>query len=240
MNLKTDGIVLSVNKFKDNASIVDLYTHEVGRAAFLLYGTKSKKHKGSACLHPLSMVNIDVNIRNNRELNIINEIKQLDPNPELIFNPIKSALSFFVSEVLLHVLKTNEKDDNLFNFVRNSVATLSQSKKGLGNFHILFLIRLSRFLGFQPQREETTHYRYFDLLQAEYTNTLPPHTHFLQRRETGQMQKLLRMTPLNYAYFRFTKAEREQVINYLLEYYKLHTDSFGEIHSLEVLKEVFA
>lgn len=240
MNLKTNAIVLNVNKFKDSASIVDLYTQEVGRASFLLYGTQSKKHKGNACLHPLSMVNIDVNIRNNRELNIINEIKQLEPNPELIFNPIKSALSFFISEVLLHVLKTNEKDDNLFNFINNSITALSQSKKGLGNFHILFLIRLSLFLGFQPQQEETTHYHYFDLLQVEYTNLVPPHSHYLQRKEAKQMQKLLRMTPLNYTYFRFTKAEREQVINYLLEYYKLHTDSFGEIHSLEVLKEVFA
>ena len=240
MNLKTDAIVLSVNKFKDNASIVDLYTQEAGRTTFLLYGAQSKKHRGSACLHPLSMVSIDVNVRNSRELNVISEIKQLEPNPELIFNPVKSALSFFVSEVLLHVLKTNEKDDNLFNFLRNSIATLSESKKGLGNFHILFLIRLSRFLGFQPQREENASYTYFDLLQVEYTNTHPAHSHFLQGREADQMQKLLRMTPFNYAYFRFTKSEREQVINYLLEYYKLHTDSFGEIHSLEVLKEVFA
>lgn len=240
MNLKTEAIVLSVQKLRDNSSLVNFYTREVGRSSFLLYGAHGRKHSNCAAyLHPLSVVNIDVNLRNSRPLNTIRELKVADANPELLFNPVKSALSFFMSEVLLQVLRTNERDEILFDFIRNSVLMLNESEKGLGNFHILFLVRLTRFLGFQPDPFSPSQNDFFDLCQVEYTNVRPFHNQFLTPQDASQMRLLLRMNSRNYPLFRFTKGERTETLKRILEYYKIHTESFGEIKSLEVLKEIF-
>ena len=240
MNLKTEAIVLSVQKLRDNSSLVNFYTREVGRSSFLLYGAHGKKHSNCAAyLHPLSVVNIDVNLKNSRPLNAIREMKVADHNPELLFNPVKSALSFFVSEVLLRVLRTNEKDDTMFDFLHHSVLMLNESERGLGNFHILFLIRLSRFLGFQPDSFSPSPTCFFDMRQVEYTNMRPLHSQYLSPEDASRMRRLLRMNNRNYPLFRFTKKEREETLKKILEYYEIHTESFGEIKSLEVLKEIF-
>ncbi|MBO4530261.1 MAG: DNA repair protein RecO [Paludibacteraceae bacterium] len=240
MQLKTDAIVLKIQKFKDNASILHLYTLETGRASYLLYGAQSKK-KGNAIayLHPLSLVNLDVNIRNTRELNIITEIKQEEPTMELLFNPIKSSLAFFIAEILLQVLKTNERDDTLFSFLHHSISQLNHESKSLGNFHIAFLLRLSRFLGFQPSIDTPYNNVYFDMKQAEFTSRQPEHQYFLRSNETDKMKLLLRMNYRNFHLFRFTKAERSEVIDRILQYYRIHTQCMGDIKSLYVLKDIF-
>ena len=43
MFVKTDAIVLSHKKIRDNAALLTLYTEEMGRASFLLYGAGRKR-----------------------------------------------------------------------------------------------------------------------------------------------------------------------------------------------------
>ncbi len=240
MQLKTEAIVLKTQKLKDNASLIHLYTREIGRATFLLYGAQSKR-KGNALafLHPLSIVSIEVNIKNSRELNVIGEIKQEENNMELLFNPIKSSLAFFIAEILLQVLKTNEQDNTLFDFIRASISLLDKENKSLGNFHIVFLLRLSRFLGFQPSIDTPYNSIYFDLKQVEFTSKQPQHQYFLKAHETEKMKLLLRMNYRNFHLFQFSKSERAEAIDRILDYYKIHSQGFGEIKSLYVLKEIF-
>ncbi len=240
MELRTEAIVLSTIKHKDNAEIVNFYTRKAGRLALLLYGAQSKrKGNAAAFLHPLSVVTIRADLRNSRRLNTIDEIKPLQTSAGILFNPVKSAISFFIAEVLQQVLHTNEQDEAMFNFIRSAISLLDTAERGLGNFHILFLVRLTHFLGLQPDLPTPTTNLYFDMQQVEYATTRPLHNHYLPAADTRQLQKLLRISPYNYPLFRFTRQERNDVVDRLLDYYRIHTTNFGDIKSLEVLREVF-
>ena len=240
MTLKTEAIVLSIHKFKENATVVHLFTQENGRMDLLLYGAQSKKKgKSFSFLHPLSIGNIDADIKNSKELNTIKEIKQAAPTLEILFNPIKSTIAFFLAEVLSHALRTNEKDTILFQFIRNSIAGLDAQEKGLGNFHILFLLRLSKFLGFQPTIEEDASYHFFDLQEGELTIHKPIHNHYLRSNEIHQLKQLLRMNQRNMHIFKFSRTERMDLVERILDYYRLHLHGFGDIKSIYVLKEIF-
>ena len=240
MEMKSEAIVLSTQKIKDNATLVKLYTQESGFVPLLLYGAHSKRKGNSAAiLHPLSIVHIEATVRNNKPLNVIKEIKQSAPTTELMFNPVKSSIAFFLAEVLLQVLRTNEHDDDLFKFLKNSILQLDQTEKGLGNFHILFLVTLSRFIGIQPSADEFEKGTYFDLLEAEFSANRPPHQQFLQLSETQAMQVLLRMNFTNYHLFKFTRNERNEVLNKIIDYYRIHTHGFPELKSIYVLREIF-
>ena len=62
-----------------------------------------------------------------------------------------------------------EKDFELFDFIEGSIKYYDKAKFN-PSFHLLFLMQLSKFLGFYPETENSE-YKYFDLQQGCYTNT---------------------------------------------------------------------
>ncbi|HBJ76978.1 MAG TPA: DNA repair protein RecO, partial [Porphyromonadaceae bacterium] len=43
-----------------------------------------------------------------------------------------------------------EKDSTLFSFFKESILMLNEMNKNVANFHLLFMIKLTNFLGFAP------------------------------------------------------------------------------------------
>lgn len=240
MYVKTDAIVLSHKKFRDNATLLTLYTRELGRATFLLYGAGSKRNgKGYSLLQPLSLLEIESDIRNGRELNIIKELKSSHTLYNSLFDPYKSSILFFLAEVLSQALKTNEQDDLLFQFLQESILRLEEMERGVSNFHIAFLVRLSTLLGFGPNIYDWTEGHFFDFRQAEYTTQRPTHAQFVSSREALFLRTLCRINYRNLFCYRFSKGERKDLLDHIIEYYGIHLQGFGELKTLPVLHEIF-
>ncbi len=240
MLTKTKAIVLSNMKFKENTMLLRLYTEEFGRCDYLLFGAQSRKGgRKSAFIQPLSVVRIEAEHRNNRDLQTIKEIKPESPNNNILFNPYKNTLALFLSEVLIHILRTNEKDEPLFSFLSQSIQYLDLTEQSTANFHLAFLCQLTTFLGIQPNTEKREGYQYFDLKQAIFTDTPPFHKQYLTGKESETLHVLLRINYQNMHLYRFSREERAEILDHILEYYKLHTQGMGELKSLSVLKEIF-
>lgn len=240
MYVKTDAIVLSHKKIRDNATMLTLYTKELGRATFLLYGAGSKRGgKGYSLLQPLSLLEIDSDIRNGKELNVVKEMKPIFPLYDALFDPYKSSILFFLAEVLSQVLKTNEQDEMLFRFLEESVVALEKMERGVSNFHIAFLVHLTEFLGFGPNVYDWSESHFFDFRQAEYTSQRPTHTQYVSYGQARFLRTLCRIDYRNLAFFRFSKAERRELLDRIVEYYGIHLQGFGELKTLPVLHEIF-
>lgn len=240
MYVKTDAIVLNHKKYRDNATMLTLYTRELGRSTFLLYGAGSKRGgKGFSLLQPLSLVQIDSDVRSSRELHVIKEIKPLHPLYDSLFDPYKSTILFFLAEVLSHALKTSEQDEYLFRFLYESVIRLENMERGVPNFHIAFLVRLASFLGFGPNICDWSDSSYFDFRQAEYTAVRPDHTQYVAHQEARFLQQLCRINYRNLSYFTFSRDERRALIDHIIEYYAIHLQGFGDLKTLPVLYEIF-
>ena len=61
----------------------------------------------------------------------------------------KISICLFISEVLLRLITFQVPDINQFNFVRNSLIELDKIVDNYENFHIIFLIKFSKYLGFE-------------------------------------------------------------------------------------------
>ena len=240
MYVKTEAIVLSHKKIRDNVTLLSLYTREMGRASFLFYGSGGK-HGGRAysMLQPLSLVEIETDLRNAKELQVVKEMKCLHPLHDAMFDPYKSSILFFLAEVLSNALRTNESDELLFRFLTESVLTLNEMDSSVCNFHIAFLVRLSAFLGFGPNVCDLSGARYFDLVQAEYTDQHPSHTQFVGDSDARFLQSLCRMNYRNLNRFRFSKRERNELLDHIIDYHRIHLQGFGDLKTLSVLHEVF-
>jgi DNA repair protein RecO (recombination protein O) len=66
----------------------------------------------------------------------------------------------------------------------------------------------------------------------------PLHTHYLSREQSVFLSSLHRMDYGNMHLFRLSRQNRHTIIDYLLEYYRLHIDDFPPLKSLEVLREL--
>ena len=147
---KTNGIVLNYIKYKETSIISKIYTKEFGLKSYLINGIRTKKGKlNISTFQPLSLLELVVYENKNSQIGRIKELK---------FDKIyftnhhvqkKISICLFISEVLLKLITFQVPDKNQFNFVRNSLIELDKIVDNYENFHIIFLIKFSKYLGFE-------------------------------------------------------------------------------------------
>lgn len=238
MHISTKAIVISSVKYGDNGLIVKCYTLEEGIKSYLLQGILKKKkgkiHKSQFL--PLSILQIDASHNNKGSLNRISEAKVLHPFQSLHVNFIKQSVVFFLSEFLSSVLKEEEgENDVLFYFLENTILWLD-CHDTIGNFHIKFLLELTKCLGFYPDELNKDKGYYFSLSDGKYVtsngvNVIQGEELVLFNIALGIKFDELHKTLLS-------KNQRAKILEVILKYYQLHMSSFKRPNSLEVLSKV--
>ena len=240
MQITTKAIVISSLKYGDNSLIVKCYTYEEGMKSYLLQGIlKSKKGKiQKSQFLPLSILQIDAAHNNKGNLNRIREAKVVYPFQSLHTHFIKQSIVFFLSEFLSSVLKEEEGENIvLFEFLENAFIWLDHHDS-VGNFHLKFLIELTKCLGFYPDEAHMKKGYYFDLTEGKYVtnngyNIITGEELLLFNKALGIKFDELDKTLLN-------KTQRARILETILKYYQLHMSSFKRPNSLEVLSNVLA
>ena len=238
---KTKGVVLANHPYNDKYSIVHIFTEEFGRMAYLLPQRKSKKQLLSKVFFmPLSLIEIEADCSGRREIYPMKEVRCLYPLHRIHTSPVKSSLLFFIAEALSKALHEAPADKRLFGYIEEAVLFLEATEQSVANFHILFLYRLARFLGFPPNLENYSEESYFDMVDGCFSAFPPIHKHYLSPGESKILHSLSRMDFSNASLFSFTKSERDAVLTYFLEYFRLHIPNFSNLKTYEVLQEVFS
>lgn len=237
---KTRGIVLHSLKYNDTSNIVDIYTEVSGRLSFLVKVPKTKKAMVKSVLfQPLSVLEFDADFRPTSNLHRISEVKPCLLFKSLPYNPYKAGIAMFISEFLYRALKEEAENKPLFAYLLHSVEWLDECEKGFANFHLVFLMRLSRFLGLYPNVENYHPGDYFDLLNSGFTAQKPFHNSFVRPEEASHLVNLMRMNYETMHLFGMSRGERNRCLTIINDYYRLHLPEFPALKSLSVLQELF-
>ena len=241
MYQKMTGIVLHTLKYNDTSNIVDIYTEQSGRASFLVKIPRTRKSGvRSVLFQPLALVELEADVRPTSNLHRIREAKPIHPFRSLPFHPYKSSIAMFLAEFLYRALKEEAPNEPLFAYLMHSVLWLDECEgRSFSNFHLVFLMRLSRFLGLYPNVDDYTEGCYFDMLNASFTPLLPKGGAFLKPDEAARIRLLLRMNYETMHLFAMSRAERSRCLMVINDYYCLHIPDFPILKSLDVLKELF-
>jgi len=240
MLYKTRGIVLNSLPYNDTYAVTLIYTEEFGRVSYLTSQSKSRKSKVPRSLfHPLAILDLEVEHQHLRDIQRIKEIKVHIPLVAILSNPVKSALCIFIAELISKVIREEQTNRLLFDFLLQSVQVLELTHLSPANFHLAFMIRLSSLLGFYPNANDYQKGMCFDMKNGVFTMNKSVSIYFLNPDESAVFFNLLRMSYENMSAFRFSRRERQAIIHRILEYYRLHLSDFPEIKSLEVLHDVF-
>lgn len=236
---KTRAIALKVTNYSENSVVAQLFTEELGIQSYLINGARKPKAKIHVyMLQPLHLLDMVVYYKDSGTLQ---RIKEATPSPILQQIPLditKSSVAIFLNEILYKVLKQQQPDPQLFNFIQQSILWLDQTDKPIHNFHLCFLMKLSRFLGYMPTASDQPK-AYFDLVDGVFTNVAPAHTYTLQEPHTHMFHAILNISYEQSHTIQMKHEDRIYLLSQIINFYKLHTENFGTVNSLQILEEIF-
>ena len=175
---------------------------------------------------PFSILELDIDYRNSRELQKIIEARTVLPLQNIYSDPVKNAEALFLSEVLCQTIKEPEPNLPLFAFIARSIQVLNIMEEGKANFHLCFLLQLCSFLGFSHNMETYRTGYSFDMLNGIFSPSRPIHTYTLDAREAEVFARLTRMDFNNLRHFKFNRGERNAILDRILTYYGYTNPTF--------------
>ena len=240
MVTKTSAIVLHSLKYGDKRIIVDMFTRSSGRQSFIVTLPSSAKSRvKKQFFQPLTLLDIEMEIRSLRQLQKLSDVRLAIPYYSIPFNPEKLSITLFIAEFLYHALRGEQENAPLFDYVSDSLQWLDGQSSSYTNFHLVFLMRLSLFLGFYPNLEGYRDGDVFDLRESVFVSHVPMHRDFLVPTEASRLQTLMRMDFPTMHLYRMSHCDRNRLLEIILTYYRLHMPDFPELRSLQVLKEIY-
>lgn len=235
----TRGIVLKITNYSETSLVAQIYTEKFGLQSYLINGVrKAKPNISRGVLQGLNQLQLIVYHKPTGNLQRIKEIQNQPAYKYIPFNPIKSAILIFINEVLYKILRQQESDERLFEFICQSISIFDLNEENPANFHLVFLMQLSRYLGFYPDTANADTSTYFDLKEGAFTNYRPLHPLYIDEKLTVKFLELLRTNFENCHSLSLSATNRRELLQLILQYYTLHVDGMSGIQSHEILEEV--
>lgn len=232
------AIVLKSINYSDTQKIIYTYTKEDGYLTFITPAfTFKKKNNGLSCMQ---VVEIEF-IRS--EKSSLHKIKTISPfvnTSGIYFDIYKMNIALLWSEILTIILKNEQKNEDLFNFIVESVEYLNSAQTDTANFNLFFLYRLVTLIGFNIN---TSGYSQGSLFNPQDGSFYPPESkalhisgpntariiHDLCTCKLEEVKKI----PLN-------RQSRVILLDIILYYIGIHLNTNLNIKSIQVLREVFS
>lgn len=222
MICKTRGIVFRFTKYGETSIIVTIFTETFGLQSYIVNGVRSKAAKNKIALYqPLTLLDLEVYHRENTNIERIRETRCFHPFRSLTSEVGKSAVAMFLTELLNKTVKHESHTEELFAFLSESLIVIDGLTANAGNAHLIFMIRLSRYLGFGPQfvnevvggraTDAATEKILAQLLTAGFGDPVP-----------------------------VSSAQRRVILDLLIRFYTEHIENLGEFRSVQVLRDVMA
>ncbi len=225
MIIKSKGIVLSYMKYGDTSIISRIFTKERGYSSYIVNSIRSKNSKKSiGHFQPFSILDLVLYVKESRDLQRVSEFKNHHPLHHLHQDPMKGAVIMFLSEVFSKLIQTEQSPDQyLYAFLEDSIKVFDVLEKGVGNFHLQFLLKLGPYLGYA-----------IDDIENLFNST----SRMIPSQEWQMHMDLLNKEPYG-SDIRLSRASRNEMLDIILNYYQHHAH-MNSPKSLEVLRSILS
>jgi len=238
---KVKGIVLKTTNYSETSVIAQVLTDKFGMQSYLINGVKKPKAKIKMnMLQSLHLLDMVVYHKANTNIQRVSELRQTPVFKTIPYDIVKTSIIIFLNEVLYKSIRQQSADESLFDYIFNSIAWFDEVEEINPNFHLSFLLKLTRFLGFSPNEKKRSDQVYFDLQEGEFVSRVPIHSNYLQLEDSLSFISLFN-TPLEkISEIKMSNARRRFLLDKILVFYTLHTASFGEVQSHKILETLLS
>lgn len=236
----TRGIVFRQTKYSDSSLVVRILTEETGLRSYIIKGARGPKSKiKSSLFQPLTLLDLVVSQKEKSELHHIREARVAYQYQNIHLDIRKSSILLFLNELLYKTIQEEAVNPELFHFIFDHLVLLDETTENPANFHILFTIHLTHYLGFFPQGRYLNEKTAFDLEEGHFVQAdALPAENFISGQECAWFSKLLDISPEKFYTIMVPSTVRSNLLRKILRYYHLHLPLTGEFKSHIVLHDV--
>jgi DNA repair protein RecO (recombination protein O) len=235
MRVSDRAIILQAIKYGDKKFILKLYTRHNGLLTAAAQGGSSPSSKiRTSLLQPLNMLEIELMKKQNRDVQRLTEASCYYVSHPTGVSISRLGIAQFMNEILLRCLKEQSANGHLYDFIESCLRYLNESEEFI-NLHIYFMTELSKYLGIEPHNNYSKEQPYFDMREGRFTEVSLVFPLGLNEEESRFFSEMLRCDLLAE---KMNNSQRQKLVEILLAYYQLHVPGFGNIRSLEVLRDV--
>lgn len=232
------GIALRTIRHSDSRSILSVWTAELGHISVNVPADNGRRASRTRALTmPLSPICMEVDIRPDRQIFNIRELRPAFTTPGISCDPGKVMTAIFLADFLEVSLRGQQPEPLMTTFILENIRLLDRLPHAAAlNFIIYFLVRLTSFLGIDPDPADPG--TLFDLREGCFRLSAPLHNQYLDEVSTSVLRALLRINRRNLARFKFSRSERRSILDKLLLYYTIHHRPVLSLPSLAVIAEM--
>lgn len=238
MLVNTNAIVISAIKYAEADLIVKCYTQSSGLKTYILRGIlKSRKGKFKTSLfQPLTQLELVAKHKDKGTLEYLQDAKVLHHYTSLHTNVVKGTLVLFLSEVMRSSIQEEEQNESMYEYLESTLNWLD-NHHNIANFHLLFLLKLTRFLGFYPDEVQEDSL-YFNMLEGIFQD-VKTNPYCIEGPNLVLLKQLIGTNFDELESIKLSQSGRSNFLNMLLSYYQIHIENFKKPKSLTVLNEIF-
>ena len=242
MLASTFAFVLRSTNYSETSVIAKMLTRNYGLKSFIVKGVRGGKSKNKQnMLQPMSYLDMTFYHNEKAEIQFAKDLKPALQWKSIPYSCEKTAIVFFINELLYKTIREEEVNPTLFDFVVETFLALDEENCILSDFPIKFLIKFTQHIGIEPLNNFSTSKPYFNMQNGcfegtNYSSTFPE---LIANRDTSYtLFKYLNMNDLYKESLQIPYQERNQLLVMLLDYFKVHFSGLSDFKSHIVLHEI--
>jgi DNA repair protein RecO (recombination protein O) len=233
MKYKSRAITLTYIKQGESSIISKIFTEKHGLQSFIIKGVRSKRAKKKLGLfQPLQLVDINATLIPKKGLQYLAEITIIETISTDKINMNKNFLAIFIAEISSKVLQENEQNSGLFKFVWEIKQKLYNANTIDENFALLFMLNLSKYLGFFPSTENINA-PFFNLETGEFSGKSFNMNIYLTEEKTTILKHLLLGKKIN-----IPQELKSELLKDIIQYFRLHHYNLSNITSHLIIESL--
>jgi DNA repair protein RecO (recombination protein O) len=150
MITKVEAVVLRKMDFRESSRILTLFTREYGTIAAIVKGARSSYRKFGSSLEPMSHISAVIYKKESRELQLLTDAELIEGFPGIQQRFESLFLSLSVIELTAMVTRHQEKNEQLFDLLLETLRAMESATNSLIRLFYFFEVRLIGILGFSP------------------------------------------------------------------------------------------
>ncbi len=239
MIMSTKGVVLHCMDYSETSIIVRIYTEQLGLQSYIVKGVRKKGARIKRNLFaPLSIIQLVANHKEGDGLRLMRDASCEYQLNNIATDMAKMAVSIYMSELLSHSIPSEMADPNLYYFIENAVLNLERATESVSGFPLTFTIGLTEFMGFDPHNNFSAACTYFDMEGGNFSAFPPDHPYYFSSPLSNSLSEVITAMDAGIVNIKLSYAVRNELLRKMIEYFRIHITTFGDIKSVKVLTDV--
>lgn len=232
------GIILKIQHYSDQQKIVCVFSRERGYMSFISpsFVFKRKSSLAGICMQIAEMEYYD-NTKGG-----FYKLKSLSPivnNAAVYLDVYKMNIVLLWSEILNLLLKREQKNVDLFDFIRQSVEYLNTTSGDIANFNLFFLYHLVTLLGFRINTETYTEGAVFNLNDGSFISADTKASYISGPNAAKAIYTFCTCRLEDLKLIPMDRKSRSILLDIVLLFFSVHFNLDFNIKSIKVIRDVF-